>query len=539
MTALPALPAPKAGEISEGQPHIETSEFHLQRALRCQAALRIAIVVALAIDLTVFPPRENQAVSALLAVGYGLWTIVMLWAAWKAYRPYRSWVYPLTDLIALTVLMAVSGGFSDPAWNSPVANDVFLFIPVLASFLMRPYLTAVSGVLAAACYALGTGIGHRDQPYWSFTLMHSLFILVVCAGCVLLSAVQQGRMRVIRELAEHRLWLLERIMAAEESEQRKIAEVLHDGALQNVLAARHFIDEARGLHAPADNSLERADEALTSASRQLRSSVRTLHPEVLVSGGLVPALEHLVALASERGRFEARVRSDMASAGSADRALYWLARELIENVVKHAHARNVEVRLQRYGGTSVKMTISDDGVGISQEALQQSLSSGHIGIASHRARIESLGGVFTLKSNQGKGHPVVHPLSGTAVTDPAALSAVGSHTVSRTACSRRLKQGPAARAGPGPLQQSPGRPAFQQASAPVQGARHTSPAASGGAAPATVLPRHVALPVSSCGTRWPRPLVPASKARAGRGEPGPRRSVLQESQAAHACCGAP
>ncbi|WP_311314974.1 sensor histidine kinase [Streptomyces naphthomycinicus] len=379
--------------------------LHLRRAFRWQAVLRVAIVIAFTADLAVFPPSERLQLSVALAAAYTLWTLGTLWAAWRSHRSFPSWVYPLVDLALLTALMAVSGNFSDPNWSSPISADIFLFIPVLASFQMRPVLTAASGVLAAASYAIGTGIGHRQQPYWHFVSLHTLFILVVCAGCVLLSDVQQHRVRSIRELAEHRLWLLDRIMAAEEREQRKIAEVLHDGALQNVLAARNFIDEAVCSPELTD-SLYRADEALTAASRQLRSSVRTLHPEVLVSGGLVPALEHLAQQASERGKFHAEVHSGIASAGSADRPLYWLAREILENVVKHAQAKNVTVSLQECDPGGVRLSISDDGIGISGDAMARSLSSGHIGIASHRARIEGMGGVFTVRNNASGGTTV-------------------------------------------------------------------------------------------------------------------------------------
>ncbi|WP_435613746.1 sensor histidine kinase [Streptomyces sp. 1222.5] len=406
MTSPNALPTAHEGRPPGHGGEAEVPALHLRRSFRWQALLRIAVVIAFAVDLAVFPPSEQLPLSVAVAAVYVLWTAATLWAAFGPHQPFPNWVYPLADLTLLTVLMAVSGNFSDPNWSSPLSADIFLFIPVLASFQMEPILTATSGVLAAASYAIGTGLGHMQQPYWHFIFVHTLFILVVCAGCVLLSDVQQHRVRSIRELAEHRLWLLDRIMAAEEREQRKIAEVLHDGALQNVLAARHFIDEAACGPEDVTDSLQRADEALTAASRQLRSSVRTLHPEVLVSGGLVPALEHLTQQASERGRFHAEVHASVTTAGSADRPLYWLARELLENVVKHAQAKNVTVTLRQNDAASVGLSIRDDGIGIPPDAMTRSLSSGHIGIASHRARVEGMGGTFTVHSNPTGGTTV-------------------------------------------------------------------------------------------------------------------------------------
>lgn len=387
--------------------------LHVQKAFRWQAVLRIMMVVALAADLAIFPPDGQHRMSVVLVVLYTSWTLALLCCALKAIEPSLQCLYPFCDLLFLTALMATSGDFSDPVWNSPVSGDAFLLIPVLASFQMRPALTAISGTLAAASYVAGTVIGHHSQPYWDFVLVHAMFILVVGAGCVLLSSVQRHRVRVIGELAEHRLWLLDRVMAAEEREQRKIAEVLHDGALQNVLAARHFVDEA-SWSSDGSHALSRADEALTTASRQLRCCVRTLHPEVLVSGGLVQALNQLTEQAAERGKFVGRVQISTSSTGAMDRPLYWLAREVLENVVKHAQAQNVSVQLSQYGSNSVKLAVCDDGVGISDERIARSLSNGHIGLVSHRARIESLGGVFTVQQNAMGGTTVeaVMPITG-------------------------------------------------------------------------------------------------------------------------------
>ncbi|WP_256107090.1 sensor histidine kinase [Streptomyces sp. ODS05-4] len=412
---LPENP-PLPGEKSPPGPRRESEApvRHLRKALRSQAVLRIAVIVALGTDFAISPPPARPVPSVALTVVYALWTLAVLWASWQSRRTFPGGLYPFVDLALLTALMTLSGEFSDPTWDSPVSADVLLLIPVLASFQRRPVLTAVSGVLAATAYTVGTGLGHQDEPYWGFILVHALFILVVCAGCVLLSAVQQDRVRLIGELAEHRLRLLDLVMAAEEREQRGIAEVLHDGALQNVLAARHFVDEASSAGADAAHCLRRADEALTEASTQLRSSVRTLHPEVLASGGLVVALRLLTAQAAERGRFHGEVRSDVASAGEADQPLYWLAREMLENVVKHARAENVLVDLRRDGPDRVRLTIRDDGRGIRPESVGGRLRSGHIGIASHRARVEGMGGAFDVRRNTTGGTTVeaVVPVAG-------------------------------------------------------------------------------------------------------------------------------
>jgi signal transduction histidine kinase len=70
-------------------------------------------------------------------------------------------------------------------------------------------------------------------------------------------------------------------------------------------------------------------------------------------------------------------------------AMYRVALEAINNVVRHAHAAHAEVSLRLVDGT-VELIVSDDGVGISQPYV-----SG-LGITSMRSRIEALGGLFDM-----------------------------------------------------------------------------------------------------------------------------------------------
>ncbi|MFJ6636688.1 sensor histidine kinase [Streptomyces sp. NPDC091376] len=367
-------------------------------------------MASLIIELASFPPLENFGPTIALAAIYAAASIsVALWAYFRRLEQntmrvnqWLIWASVPLDLVFLTAILAISGGFSDESWNSPFVDDAFLLIPVLAAFQIRPRVTALVTICGTLAYILGIAVGQRHgNPYWHYTLTHALFIMVIGAGCVLLSAIQLRRYREIGTLIDHRSWLLARVMSVEERERNELAEAIHDGALQNVLAARHDIEEA-AYELPSE-ALDRAAYALAEATLHLRSSVMALHAEILEASGLVTALKSLSDQVAKRTGLAIKFHSDISTAGSADRLLYRVAAELLNNIVKHANAHSVTISLTAIDASSVRLRIVDDGVGISTETLSERVAEGHIGIASHRIRVEGAGGTFTLQPNSPQG----------------------------------------------------------------------------------------------------------------------------------------
>ncbi|MGP3690630.1 sensor histidine kinase [Streptomyces sp. IBSNAI002] len=372
-------------------------------AVRMQCLFRIAVILFLGVELVLYPPREHPGASIAIVSVYAVWAI-LLWMS----APQRGlgiqvvWWTVIVDLVALTVLLTVSGSFSDTSWSSPLMDDALALVPVMAAFQFRARFTLAITVCAAVLYVVGIGIGQGNaNPYWDYTSSHALFILLLGAGCALLSLVQRKRVRLIGALFQHRAWLLARIMDAEERERDELAEALHDGALQTVLAARHDIDEAVAEH-PSD-ALLRAERALEDATAQLRSTVTSLHSEILDSQGLAVALRYLAERTAQRSGLDVRVECEIASAGAADRMLHRAAVELLNNVVKHARANAARIRLSSPREGWARLEVSDDGIGITADILRDKAASGHLGISSHRGRIEGAGGTFTLRNNVPTG----------------------------------------------------------------------------------------------------------------------------------------
>jgi two-component system NarL family sensor kinase len=235
------------------------------------------------------------------------------------------------------------------------------------------------------------------------------FILWVGTACVVLSALLARRTALVARLAESRAHLLADALEAEQRERRALAEALHDHAIQNVLSARHEVEEAgEGLAHPA---LLRADEALLETATQLREAVFELHPYVLEEAGLEAAIRSVAQQAARRADLELRLDLRYPARHPREQLLFSAVRELLSNVVRHARAGRVSVSLADAGG-ELELVVEDDGEGFPPERLAERLADGYVGLASQRVRIEAAGGWLDVSSAPGRGTRVAIHLPG-------------------------------------------------------------------------------------------------------------------------------
>jgi two-component system, NarL family, sensor kinase len=166
-------------------------------------------------------------------------------------------------------------------------------------------------------------------------------------------------------VAEHDA--LDRLIAAEQDERRRLALFLHDGPVQQLAgialmldATAHLIandrtDEAMGILATA---LERHRETI----RELRDLSFALEPVVLRDQGFSPALQ---ALADQVGTTHSlRVDLDLAAADdigmTAQIALYTIIRELLDQSIRRGPLSRISVRLSRKPDGSLLTVVTDD-----------------------------------------------------------------------------------------------------------------------------------------------------------------------------------
>jgi signal transduction histidine kinase len=209
-----------------------------------------------------------------------------------------------------------------------------------------------------------------------------------------------GRRRAAEEIAElatARGRLVAQALDAEERARRSMSESLHDGALQDILAAGHdlwALGDAPGA--------EEARALLRDVVARLRAVMVALHPTVLAYGGLDAALHAVAAQQSAAGGFEIEVDVDPAAIGHRDELLLSIARELLTNAARHARASRVELTL-RCGPEGLVLEVADDGGGVPAGREREALAEGHIGLATSAERVSAVGGRLALEPLPGGG----------------------------------------------------------------------------------------------------------------------------------------
>jgi two-component system, NarL family, sensor kinase len=199
----------------------------------------------------------------------------------------------------------------------------------------------------------------------------------------------------LREELENCRQLVAQVLDAEDSARRRIAQLIHDDALQNLLAANQELMEA----APGRVQVKRAHEVVEGTIGRLREAMMALHPVTLEQGGFETALGAVARQAARQGGFNIELDIDPAAVDLADALLLAIARELLNNAARHAKAEQVTVALRKVGET-LELEVTDDGRGMAAGRREEALSQGHIGLASVHERIRGVNGDFTVESSE-------------------------------------------------------------------------------------------------------------------------------------------
>jgi two-component system NarL family sensor kinase len=350
---------------------------------------------------------------ALIALGQGLTHpnpdetgfLIMLgiFSAWSA----GVLVATAGDIAAISLLALLSGGaFSH-------ARLAFFLVPVAVAFRFRPSITSAAVVATTAAYVIQSAIHPAaTQPEAvRFIVTQAGFLAWIGVACVLLSMLLARSTELAARLAAARSRLLADAVAAEQRERKALAEALHDQAIQNLLSARHELEEAR--ETVSHPALERAEDALAETVGQLREAVFDLHPYVLEEAGLEAALRSIAQHAAARAQLELRLDLNYRQRHSHEQLVFSAARELLANVVRHAQASELTLRLVESAG-ELELVLADNGRGFSLPLLAERLADGHIGLATQRVRVEAAGGQMHIVSAPGAGTRVEIRLPGPA-----------------------------------------------------------------------------------------------------------------------------
>ncbi len=189
-----------------------------------------------------------------------------------------------------------------------------------------------------------------------------------------------------------------RVVSAQEDERKHLALELHDEALQQAMLLVRQLSDASTMTEVAE-AMPLARSLVTS----LRQTCLELRPPLLDELGLEEALHWLAQDTGKRGKLHIIVSCKglrgQRSSASVELALYRVVQEALANVVKHAHAHTVMIRLRQHPYGESSLLICDDGRGFQRRSTQAE----HLGLVSMRERMEAIGGHIHVRTSPGRG----------------------------------------------------------------------------------------------------------------------------------------
>jgi signal transduction histidine kinase len=197
---------------------------------------------------------------------------------------------------------------------------------------------------------------------------------------------------------------LDRLIAAEQDERRRLALFLHDGPVQNLSGIALMIDAA--LHSMEIGNIVDARSVLTSALDRQRETIRDLRnlsfglePVVLRDQGFGPAVHELALQLGTDHKFRVDVEIDAAEeiGQSAQVALYTIVRELLDQSVRRGPPSRVRIEIARLPDGGVEASVADDA---EPERRRRSMES-------IEERVKQLHGRIHFEPSPGKGTRVI------------------------------------------------------------------------------------------------------------------------------------
>ncbi|BBW97654.1 sensor histidine kinase [Geobacillus sp. FSL W8-0032] len=201
-----------------------------------------------------------------------------------------------------------------------------------------------------------------------------------------------------------------KIIEAQEEERRRLSREIHDGPAQmlaHVLLRSDLVEKVIKERGTEEAIAEIRDfrKMVYSALSEVRRIIYDLRPMALDDLGLVPTLKKYLQTAEEYSKGVhisfVHIGEEVRLPSRMEAAVFRLVQESVQNALKHAEARRIDVKLEVACG-DVLVSVKDDGKGF-DPAVKKENAFGLIGM---RERVELLGGTLTIRSKPGRGTTV-------------------------------------------------------------------------------------------------------------------------------------
>ncbi|MEZ0369265.1 MAG: response regulator, partial [Candidatus Sericytochromatia bacterium] len=199
--------------------------------------------------------------------------------------------------------------------------------------------------------------------------------------------------------------LASRLLSIQEEQQKRISREIHDELGQAMTALKldlGWLAAQLGEQEVLQAKIARMIPLVSGTITTIQRICAELRPGILDDLGLVAALEWLVQEFSERSGLSCRLDvepEELDVPPELATTLFRICQEALTNVMRHAQARSVQIRLLCEDG-EIRLRISDDGVGIPAGRAEHPMSLGLMGM---RERVQPWNGQIQILGSPGQG----------------------------------------------------------------------------------------------------------------------------------------
>ncbi|MGH2648306.1 MAG: PAS domain S-box protein [Ginsengibacter sp.] len=215
--------------------------------------------------------------------------------------------------------------------------------------------------------------------------------------------------------------VVDAVIAAQEKERKELSAELHDNVNQLLAASILYLKTAQKQKVIKENLITQSLDYVQKAVDELRDISRNLIPAELKMNGLSAALKAFAQKLHIPKSFEVKLVIGKLHENRISQplklAIYRIVQEIVNNILKHAHATKVTLHLDDTDG-NLKLTVTDNGKGFDLKGAKKGL-----GITNIYNRAENFGGSADIISSAGKGCTwnIIIPLELHVIKKPARL----------------------------------------------------------------------------------------------------------------------
>lgn len=362
---------------------------------------------------------------ALLFLGLSYWSWIQ--------KTLKAFYVPLMLLMIAGLPIVASRLWIRPFPPGPLSNVEGLTLRLLPVLFIGLVITAWRYPWSAVgLFALGTAVleialvtissttlpaqGSATYAVVFVAIVRSISFLVIgyfINALVRRLRTQQGQLMQANARLVHYASTVEQLSISRE--RNRLARELHDTLAHTLSGLSVQLETTQAYWdvepETARDLLAKSLAATRSGLNETRRALKALRASPIDDLGLLMALQKLAQTAAERGKLNLSLSlpEEMLSLSpDVEQCVYRIAQEALENVVYHANAQTLVVRLAISEG-AIHLRVEDDGLGFDKKQYQK---TGHYGLAGMRERAQAAGGELTINSQTGQGTRIQLTLKG-------------------------------------------------------------------------------------------------------------------------------